>query len=447
MKKRYLFVLLLACSCVKNTSFDAPKSICESNLIANTTFAEVKNLYVDEIIQIQQDLVMEGYVISSDRAGNFFGTLHIQDGPVNPIEGFQIEIDVRDSHLFYQVGSKVFIKLKGQYLGKSKGVFKVGGVFSAFGNASVGRLPSAAVQQHLFLGCDGPITIQPTIVNIDALEDDMVNTLVQLENLEVIEEELGLPYAIPGDETERTLKDCNGNEIVLINSGYSDFQSEILPEGNGTITAVLLKENNDYQLVIRDVNDIDFSKERCPPDEVTSNQIFISELADPNNNAGARFVELYNVSDKDLSLKGWELRRYTNDNTEVSSTIDLSNFIIASESTFVISPNVSEFETVYGFVPDMGVSTSSPADSNGDDNLELVDPFGVVIDAFGIVGEDGSKTNHEFEDGRAVRNSNIDQANFTYTFSEWTIFNDTGDSGTTNLPQNAPEDFTPGIRD
>ena len=52
----------------------------------------------------------------------------------------------------------------------------------------------------------------------------------------------------------------------------------------------------------------------------------------------------------------------------------------------------------------------------------------------------------EFEDGRAVRKPEIVQANATYTFGEWTIFNDTGVAGTTNQPQNAPEDFTPGVR-
>ena len=65
---------------------------------------------------------------------------------------------------------------------------------------------------------------------------------------------------------------------------------------------------------------------------------------------------------------------------------------------------------------------------------------------FGIVGEDGSNTNHEFEDGRAARNVSVTQGNPTYTFHEWQLWNDTGDSGTTNLPQDAPGVFTPGVR-
>lgn len=120
--------------------------------------------------------------------------------------------------------------------------------------------------------------------------------------------------------------------------------------------------------------------------------------------------------------------------------------MIKVQNTLVISQNAAEFKTVYGFTPDLGVGTNSPADSNGDDNLELVDPFGTIIDVFGIVGEDGSGTDHEFEDGRAVRNPDVLQANSTFTFSEWTIYNDTGGSGTTNLPQIAPDDFTPGVR-
>src|SRR5690606_18763809 len=155
---------------------------------------------------------------------------------------------------------------------------------------------------------------------------------------------------------------------------------------------------------------------------------------------------LYNSGPKPISLKGWSLRRYTNANTQVSSSIDFTGFVIDAESTLVISPNAAEFEIVYGFPPDLDVKTNSPADSNGDDNLELVDPFGTVVDTFGVVGEDGSGTGHEFEDGRAVRIPGITKANPNYTFSEWTVYNDTGESGTINMPQNAPEDFTPGER-
>lgn len=444
-----LVSILFCASCVKSSEFDTSSESCIDNLQTNSSFAQVKALYQGELLQIQEDLIIEGYVVSSDSEGNFFSVLHFQDSPDNPTEGFQIEIDLRQSYLLFESGSKIVIKLKGLYLGKSKEVFKLGGTFAGFGTVSVGRLPALQIPEHIFLVCDDVSTINPMIVGIEDLKPDLTNTLVRFENVEFIDDELGETFAVALEETERTLVDCFENEIILLNSGFSDFQEELLPDRNGSITGVLLRENDDYFLAIRDLNDIDFLQERCEEiiTEFTSTSIFISELADPDNNAGARFVELYNSSSEALDLNGWTLRRYTNANTEVSSTIDLSGFIIEVESTFVISPNAEEFELIYGFAPDLGVGTNSPADSNGDDNLELVDPFGTVIDVFGMIGEDGSGTNHEFEDGRAIRNSEILQANPNYTFNEWIIFNDTGGASTTNLPQNAPADFTPGIRD
>lgn len=440
--------IILLYSCVKERNFDRPESNPVSNLAANTTYAEVKNLFQENTVQIQEDLIIEGYISSSDEMGNFFGVLHFQDKAENPSEGFQIEIDVRDSYLYFPEGSKILIKLKGLYLGKSKDVFKIGGVFTSFGNVSVGRLPAAVVKKHVLLSTTVKVKIQPTPVSIESLDRSLTNTLVAFDELEVIDKELGETFAIDAAETLRTFKDCNGNTITLLNSGFSDFKSELLPSGQGTIVGVLLRNKNDFSLAIRSLEDINFSEERCEEivTEFSSNKVFISELADPDNNSKARFVELYNAANEPLSLQGWTLLRYTNDNTEVSASIDLSGFVIQGQSTFVISPNAIEFEKVYGFEPDMGVGTNSPADSNGDDNLQLVDPFGVVVDVFGVIGEDGSNTNHEFEDGKALRNLEIVKANKTYTFSEWRIYNDTGAEGTTKALKNAPEDFTPGSR-
>lgn len=433
-------------SCVTDRTFEPPQSDCNIELIANTTYAEVKALYNDSTFQIHEELIIEGYIISSDQAGNFFSALHFQDSPQNPTEGFQIEIDQRDSHLFYPKGSKIYIRLKGLYLGKSKDVFKIGGVFTSFGNISVGRLPTTVVNEHIFLSCDDNVIIKPTQISIDEISEKHTNTLIELNSIEVIAEDQDKIFADAREESERTLIDCNGDEIVLLNSGFSDFQDEILPRGNGTITGVLKRENDDYHMVVRDLEDLNFNQERCNVSqvEVSSSSIIISELADPENNAGARFVELYNAGTESISLSGWKLFRYSNKNNEVSSEIDLSGSLIDGQSTFVIAANEVEFQNVYGFAPNFNAGINSPADSNGDDNLQLIDPFGEVVDVFGIVGEDGSNTNHEFEDGRAVRNFEVILSNSSYTFSEWKIFNDTGGEGTINQPQLAPDDFTPG---
>ncbi len=448
LRLKGLLLLIIVTGCVNNRDFDALLPACSSDLQANASFAEVKALYLEETVKIQEDLIIEGYVISSDAVGNFFGVLHFQDVPFNPTEAFQIEIDLRDSHLFFAVGDKVMVKLKGLYLGKSKGVFKLGGSFLSFGNVSVGRLASNTVFEHVFVSCDERQSVVPKLLSISELSETVPNTLVQLDNIEFSQDDLGLSFAVEREETVRLLVDCEDDELEIVNSGFSDFQAELLPEGRGTITGVLIQDNNDFYLQIRDLDDIDFTNERCEDviDEFSSQEILFSELADPDNNAGARFVELYNSSDLPLSLNGWQLVRYTNAALEISSRLNLSAYVIEAQSTLVIAADRDEFLAVFGLLPDVVAGSNSPADSNGDDNLQLIDPFGTVIDAFGVVGVDGSGTAHEFEDGKAIRRSGITVGNSLYTPTEWEIYNDTGGAGTINLPQIAPQDFTPGVR-
>ncbi len=444
-----ILMMVFLVACIRSDDWEPPSSACSIDIKPNTTFQNVYDLYQGSTKKILEDLVLEGYVISSDESGNFFNTIHIQDKASNPTTGIQIEVDLRDSYLRFSPGDKVYIHLKGLYLGRTKAIFKLGSAYTSFGNFIVGRIPTHAIGKHFEKSCEKESVIVPFVSTIEDLEFQHANTLVTIENIEFSEEELGGSYAVAEEMSKRILIDCNDQQLLLLNSGYADFSQEILPEGMGTITGIYYPENEVPQLIVRSQADLNFNKERCEDliTEFTSDHVFISELADPDNASTARFVELFYSGNDSLSLNGWHLDRYTNGNTTLGSTLDLSGRIMYSGHTIVIASNAESFEQIYGVVPDMEAGLNSPADSNGDDNLVLVDPFGNVIDVFGVVGEDGSGTNHEFEDGRAVRNTFVQRGNTGYTFSEWTLYNDTGSAGTINQPQNAPQDFSPGVRD
>lgn len=173
-------------------------------------------------------------------------------------------------------------------------------------------------------------------------------------------------------------------------------------------------------------------------------QLFITELADPDNESGARYVEMYNAGASSVDLStGYDLQRWTNDDTSPQSPVELTGTIAAGDF-YVVCANGATFSSTFGFDADEDIGSGGPADSNGDDQIALRDPSDNIIDMFGVVGEDGSGTNHEFEDGRAERKATVTIGNSTYTFSEWNIWNDTGGDGTTNDPQQAPADFDPG---
>ncbi len=174
---------------------------------------------------------------------------------------------------------------------------------------------------------------------------------------------------------------------------------------------------------------------------VSASDVFITEIADPQNSSTAgRFVELFNIGTTDIDLStGWALQRWTNDNTDPQTAVSLTG-IIPAGGFYVICNDAAYFLTTYGFAADQDIGTNGPADSNGDDNIALLDASGTIVDMFGVAGEDGSGTGHEFEDGRAERIGTVTSGVSTWDASEWNIDNDSG-GGDGN--QYAPEDFDP----
>lgn len=439
-------LILLFSACDREHTYEQPE-FCSSNWTPNISLAELQLIYEGETLHIQEDWVMEAYVISSDQEGNFFGSIHIQDLPENPTAACELLIDLPDTYLFYPPGHRIVLRLKGLYFGKDGEHFQLGGVSSFFENQKVGRLPANLVEEHLQLSCDKPAAVVPKPIFLEGLEFAKPGTYIEIDSVQFAEEVVGLPFAEPEQETSRLLEDCYGNTIELLNSGYADFASSPLPGGGGKITGILSKDGDDYVIFLNQLADVRFNGERCPPgpEPISSDSLFISEIADPDNNSEARFVELFNAGEQELPLIGWTLERYTNDNLEAGSVTDLSELSIPGKGTLLIASNAVVFEGVYGFPPHLEGGRNSAADSNGDDNLLLKDPFGMVIDIFGRIGEDGSNTDHEFEDGKAVRKPGVTRANPTYDPAEWDLYNDTGLAGTFNQPQLAPDDYSPGI--
>lgn len=158
-------------------------------------------------------------------------------------------------------------------------------------------------------------------------------------------------------------------------------------------------------------------------------QIFITELADPNDNANARYIELYNSGSSDVDLKDWRIDKYTNASQTVSQTVALTGVIKAGEFYIIATgPEDTVVFDTWGITPDQwDPEVNHVAGSNGDDNLELYNASGTLIDQYGVPGTDGTNEDHEFEDGRAERKPTVTSGNPTWDFNEWNIDNDGGD--------------------
>lgn len=175
-------------------------------------------------------------------------------------------------------------------------------------------------------------------------------------------------------------------------------------------------------------------------------QIIITEIADPNNDSSARFIEIANIGQDDFDLTGYELIRWTNDKSDPTSSATkaldqyVDNGTLQSGAIIVLANN-NKFNDVYGFAPTAVIGTGGVADSNGDDNIAIRDSSGNIYDLYGVPGVDGTGQPHEFEDGRAERKGSVTGPESTWDSSQWNIDND-GGAGDGAL--DAPGGYDPG---
>ena len=224
---------------------------------ANTTIAEL--LAMHEIgsedsfdsIPVGSNIVICGYVTTSDEWGNNYKYINIQD----ETGAIQIKIDNKALYHKYQVGQRVYVKCDGLVLGDYRKLPQLG----LWANGSMQAIPS--FKTYLYLFPDGtpredlkPIDMT-TIPAANSIPSTMYNCLVRLVGATFVEGGTAT-FSEPGASTSHDIKMADGTTITLRTSNYATFASETLPVGTGEITGILTRYNNYVQLVISSLDDL-----------------------------------------------------------------------------------------------------------------------------------------------------------------------------------------------
>lgn len=283
---RFLIFVMLFFSCVNDEDYNIPSFDDAENIIIPTnqltTFKAIYERY-EQVVNngaliavINEDLYIEGYVISSDQAGNFFEELIIQnkidaDNPDNnPRLGLRLEINVGSLSDTYEFGRKVYVKLKGLTIGESNGILTIGK-----GEDSRIEQIQDFEYRNIVLRTPEVVTITPKIVSLVDLNESDENTWIQLNNMQVNRFDLALTYA--GESTDafdglRILENCeSGASILLQTSTFSDFKSLPVPQHKGNIQGIFSRDYGDdfNVLIMNSSSNVSFnSNERCDPIEL-----------------------------------------------------------------------------------------------------------------------------------------------------------------------------------
>tara|TARA_R110002126_G_scaffold282967_1_gene431868 strand:+ start:22270 stop:25266 length:2997 start_codon:yes stop_codon:yes gene_type:complete len=224
--------------------------------------------------------------------------------------------------------------------------------------------------------------------------------------------------AEPGDYTftspTQLTFSANGTQNITINindDADTDDETIIL-----TITKTSPSAFTDF-VISQDTYTITIIDDETPP--VPS--LIISEVADPNSDPNnSRFIEIYNNGDSAIDLASEQIYFARQSNGGTISSLALTGTINSNQvMTIGRSGNLS----VYGFSANI---ESGLLTGNGNDGYFLYfggdETTGTLLDAYGVVGVDGSAEDWEYEDSRAIRiNPSSVSPNATWTTSEWTI--------------------------
>jgi DNA/RNA endonuclease YhcR with UshA esterase domain len=258
-----LFLAASFAACVK-TEFDQPPVGGDGQDIpTNISIKDLKALHEvsGQYDLITEDLVIGGTVVMDDRTGNYYKTIVIQDSTGG------IEINFSNGFLYnrYPVGRKIYIRCKGLMLSDYNELTQlIGGVVYENGQPTDVGITENQERDHIVRGFLGAAPA-PKLVTIGQLNPSMVSTLITLENVEFVKGDTAQTWADAFTQfsLNRTLKNCSGTELLVRSSGFADFAIEKTPTGKGSITGVLGIFGSDYQLFIRDVNDVSMDGLRC----------------------------------------------------------------------------------------------------------------------------------------------------------------------------------------
>jgi len=294
-------IIILFMSCVKDNEFEIPLVNEQENIALNKilkeisigglelkTITQIKELYNSggEPLQIVSDVVIKGYVISSDREGNFYREFYIQDAPENPTAGIKIALNLSNSYNTYNIGREVYIKLKDLYIGETNsgdGILAVGGKIKIDNPLEIDEITSNQIENFIFRS-ENTTQIIPKKVLVNDINISHIGTFITLENCAFSEALVGEPYVDPVEDfdTQRELKVCQGlgfYSIPIESSSFSLFANESLPAGGGTVNAVVTKDfaGSVFVLALNNTDDVLLTDSRCEPINSSDFKILLEE--------------------------------------------------------------------------------------------------------------------------------------------------------------------------
>lgn len=300
------FASVIFSACRKE--FDAPETVTiPSGDIY--TIEQLKQRYADSSeFGISEDWSVYLTITADERSGNLYKTVYAQDATGS------IALNLIYSGGIY-AGDSIRLYLKGTRVRENFGLLVIDSVNTD--------------NNIIKIATNRPLRIET--ITLAQVSETHESKLVYIDNVQFNYNEIGLTYADAINKSSKNaiIEDCNGNNMILRNSGYANFAKSTIPSGNGRLTAIVGEYNGTMQLYIRDINDVNFTGVRCP---------------------GTQNIKLLkDFEDNSVTSGGWITKKVIGTTSWVASDFNgdyfgkISNFAGGANTqaeTWFISPNV-----------------------------------------------------------------------------------------------------------
>lgn len=262
---------LIFSSCVKTDNYNTPnyeelrnKEIQKvTNFDGNKiTYNQLKALSSSEIEKYTNNDFLEGYVVSSDDAGNFYKEMYVQAADKSGT--VLVILNKKGLYGDYPIGSKVQIRLKGTTFWTSYNTLEIGygAGYTSTGRKKMGYLPESMI--------DNVVVKTGETAEVSALAEPFVslrtlarasnlNKLVTIKNVQFRADAVGKTFYSKTDQytTSHILQDATGGEIDFVTSSFASYTNEKVPSGKFNITGILTQYGSKFQLEISRFSDLE----------------------------------------------------------------------------------------------------------------------------------------------------------------------------------------------
>ena len=195
--------------------------------------------------QFKKDHSVFGYITMSDKIGNIYKSAYLQGGAD---DDKAINLHLLSSGGVYE-GDYVRVNLKGLVLSDYSGMI---------------QLDSVHVDNNI-VKLETRRFLEPELVDIENIgTGSYVGKLVKFRKVQFQQQYVGTTYADKeGQKTVNTyIEDELGNTMIVRTSGYANFAGDTIPAGSGSLVAIVSRYNTEYQLFIRNTNEVQLTGRR-----------------------------------------------------------------------------------------------------------------------------------------------------------------------------------------